>query len=84
VAAYTGLRIGEIEGLRWEDYANGEIQEARSVWNGQETGPKTRKSAAPVPVIRQLAERLEFHSLRSKNPQSGTVRDQQRHQGEHE
>jgi len=70
VAAYTGLRIGEIEGLRWEDFANGEIQVSRSVWNGKETGPKTQKSAAPVPVIRQLSERLELHRLRCKKADS--------------
>ncbi|PYV73672.1 MAG: hypothetical protein DMG97_10825 [Acidobacteria bacterium] len=58
VAAYAGLRIGEIEGLRWEDYRKGEIHVSRSIWNGHEEDPKTRKSRAPVPVIRQLAERL--------------------------
>src|SRR5205807_2121684 len=54
IAAFTGLRIGEIEGLCWDDYRNGEIQVSRSIWNGHETDPKTRKSRAPVPVIRQL------------------------------
>ena len=34
---------------------------------------KTRKGRAPVPVIRQLAERLEMHRLRSGNPQSGPI-----------
>ncbi len=73
VAAYAGLRIGEIEGLRWEDYRKGEIHVSRSIWNGHEEEPKTRKSRAPVPVIRQLAERLEMHRLRSLNPQSGPI-----------
>lgn len=35
--------------------------------------PKTRKGRAPVPVIRQLAERLELHRLRCGNPQSGPI-----------
>ncbi len=73
VAAFTGLRIGEIEGLCWDDYRNGEIQVSRSIWNGRETDPKTRKSRAPVPVIRHLAERLEMHRLRSGNRQSGPI-----------
>jgi integrase len=73
IAAYTGLRIGEIEGLRWEDYRNGEIHVSRSIWNGHEGDPKTRKSRAPVPVIRHLAERLEMHRLRSLTPQSGPI-----------
>jgi integrase len=73
IAAFTGLRIGEIEGLRWEDYRDGEIHVSRSIWNGHETDPKTRKSSAPVPVIRPLAERLEMHRLRSRNAQVGPI-----------
>src|SRR4029077_2545465 len=69
----TGLRSGEIEGLQWEDFHDGEIHVSRSIWNGQETAPKTRKSAAPVPVIRQLTERLEFHRLRSKDAKTGPI-----------
>jgi hypothetical protein len=37
------------------------------------TDPKTRKGRAPVPVIRQLAERLEMHRLRSGNPIVGPI-----------
>lgn len=73
VAAYMGLRRGEIQGLMWEDYRDGEMHVSRSIWNGQTTEPKTRKGKAPVPVIRQLAERLEFHRLRSGNPQTGPI-----------
>jgi integrase len=70
IAAFSGLRSGEIEGLRWEDYRDGEIQVSRSIWNGNVTAPKTRKSSAPVPVIRPLVERLEMHRLRSKKTSS--------------
>jgi integrase len=73
VAAYTGLRHGEIQGLQWEDYKDGELQVSRSIWNGQVTAPKTRKSRAPVPVIQQLANRIEMHRLRSGNPQNGPM-----------
>lgn len=68
-----GLRHGEIQGLLWENYRDGELFVSRSIWNGRITDPKTRKSRAPVPVIRQLAERLEMHRLRSGNPQSGLI-----------
>lgn len=71
IGAFAGLRSGEIEGLDWEDLHDGEIHIARSVWNGQESEPKTRKSRAPVPIIRQLAERLEMHRLRAGNPTKG-------------
>jgi len=73
VAAYMGLRHGEIQGLLWENYRDGEMQISRSIWNGHVTAPKTRKGRAPVPVIRQLAERLEIHRLRSGSPQSGPI-----------
>jgi integrase len=73
VAAFSGLRRGEIEGLQWEDYCDGEIQVSRSIWNGRENEPKTKKSAAPVPVIRQLADRLEMHRLHQKNAKKGPM-----------
>ena len=73
VAALMGLRCGEIQGLLWENYRNGEIYVSRSIWNGCVNDPKTRKGRAPVPVIRQLADRLEMHRLRCGNPQSGPI-----------
>jgi len=73
VAAFMGLRHGEIQGLVWENYHDGEMYVSRSIWNGHVTAPKTRKGRAPVPVIRQLAERLEMHRLRSGNPQTGPI-----------
>lgn len=73
VAAFMGLRHGEIRGLLWENYRDGEMHVSRSIWNGRVSPPKTRKGRAPVPVIRQLAERLEMHRLRCGNPQSGPI-----------
>lgn len=73
VAAYAGLRRGEIEGLQWGDYCDGELHICRSIWNGEAVTPKTAKSAAAVPVIRPLAERLEMHRLRCGNPQAGPI-----------
>lgn len=71
VAAFMGLRHGEIQGLLWENYRNGEMFVSRSIWNGRVNEPKTRKGRAPVPVIRQLAERLELHRLRSAVERDG-------------
>jgi integrase len=73
VASFAGLRRGEIEGLEWQDYRNGELHVTRSIWNGKVTGPKTAMSCAPVPVIRPLAERLEMHRLLRGNPKSGPM-----------
>jgi len=73
VASFMGLRHGEIQGLLWENYRAGELFVSRSIWNGRVNDPKTRKSRVPVPVIRQLAERLEMHRLRSANPKTGPI-----------
>lgn len=73
VAGFMGLRHGKIQGLLWENYRDGEIYVSRSIWNGRVNDPKTRKGRAPVPVIRQLADRLGMHRLRCGNPQSGPI-----------
>ncbi|HKM84709.1 MAG TPA: hypothetical protein VJW96_00775 [Terriglobales bacterium] len=64
VAAFTGLRCGELLGLEWQDYHDDALWVSRNVWKGHVGSPKTRKAAAPVPVIRQLAECLNMHRLR--------------------
>jgi integrase len=73
VAAYAGLRKGEIEGLDWSDYRDGSLWVSRSIWNGRELPTKTKKSKAPVPVIRQLADRLQLHYLRCGKPSTGPI-----------
>jgi integrase len=73
VAAYAGLRRGEIEGLEWPDYHDGELHVTRSIVNGKASTPKTAMSSAAVPVIRPLAERLEMHRLRNGNPTKGPI-----------
>src|SRR5580704_15188233 len=37
----------------------------RSVWNSTVAEPKTRRSRAPIPVVRQLADALEAHKKRA-------------------
>ncbi len=73
VAAFTGARRGEIRGLLWENYRDGEIQITRSIWRGHITEPKTCKSRGAIPVIAPLARRLEFHRMRCGNPTSGVM-----------
>jgi hypothetical protein len=46
-AAYTGAHRGELRGMFWENYRDGELFIARSIWNGITTDPKNRKSKAP-------------------------------------
>lgn len=64
-AAFTGLRKSEILGLRWQDFSGRELTVNRSRWNGIESEPKTRRSRAPIPVVKQLAEALDAHRLRA-------------------
>ena len=73
VASFAGLREGELSGLEWPDYRNGALNVARAIWNGQIVKPKTKQSEAPVPVIKQLADRLEMHRLRCGNPNKGPI-----------
>jgi integrase len=63
-AAFTGLRKGEIRGLRWEDFNGKELCVNRSMWNSIANPPKTRRSAAPVPVVGELADAIEDHRQR--------------------
>ena len=60
-AAMTGLRKGEIRGLRWEDFNGRELTVNRSIRNSVTSEPKTARSRAPVPVVKELAEALERH-----------------------
>jgi integrase len=63
LAAFSGLRKSEIQGLRWEDLKGDELHVQRSAWRPthviEET--KTRASKAPVPVIPVLAKYLNAH-----------------------
>jgi len=63
-AALTGLRKGELRGLCWGDFDGTELSVNRSVWNGTVSEPKTRRSKAPIPVVKQLVNALQAHSLR--------------------
>ena len=73
VAAFTGLRRGEIRGMRWQDYREGEIHVTQSVWESHITLPKTFHSQGAVPVITAVSRMLEAHRMRCGNPISGPV-----------
>jgi len=64
-AAFTGLRKSELRGLTWENFDGKELSVTRSVWNGTVSEPKTRRSRASIPIVRQLADALEAHKLRA-------------------
>jgi integrase len=69
-AAYAGLREGELRGLEWTDYQGAALSVNRSIWKMFVNKPKTRASANPVPVIRQLAEILNDYRSSIGDPSS--------------
>ena len=73
VAAYTGARRGEIRGMCWENFHDGAIYIDHSIWKSHVSEPKTKASKAPVPIIRQLAARLELHREHLGRPISGVM-----------
>jgi integrase len=72
-AAFTGARRGELRGMFWENYSEGELLIARSIWNGITTDPKSRKSKAPIPIIPKLATKLEAHRTSLGKPKVGPI-----------
>ena len=66
VAMFTGLRVEEIKGLRWEDYDGKVLNIRRAVVHGKLVTTKTDASQAPVPVIgivrKVLANHLKHNS----------------------
>jgi integrase len=56
--AETGIRAGEVAGLRIQDVALDSITVAQSVWGGEEQSPKTQNSVRKIAVSTQLAELL--------------------------
>jgi integrase len=69
LAAFAGLRSGEVRGLRWSDVdlRGGIISVRRSITHGQETTPKSG-SHRSVPIAAPLRELLEDAAKAKKNP----------------
>jgi integrase len=68
VAAFSGLRVSELRGLRWGDFDGESLHVSRSVWRTHVNAPKTMESENAVPVLPAIARILEEHRTRCKNP----------------
>jgi len=73
IAAFCGLRRGEIEALRWEDILPDAVRVERSMWAGRVHETKTTASKSLVPLIPALRMILVAHRLRSGNPSTGPL-----------
>jgi integrase len=73
VAAFGGLRRGEIEGLTWEAYRGDQLRVLRAMWRSHVGQPKTRNSKAPIPVIAPLRRMLDEQRARCGNPEMGVM-----------
>jgi hypothetical protein len=63
----------ELRELEWTDFAGDVLSVNRSIWKTVVNRPKTRASAKPVPVIRQLAEILDTYRSSTGNPTAGVM-----------
>lgn len=77
VAAYAGLREGEIRGLDWTEYDFwSEVKSLnvnKSAWRGHVKRPKTLASKDSVPVIEPLSAILGAYRQSVGNPQAGAM-----------
>ena len=73
IAAFTGVRKGELRGLLWENYDGDQVLISQSFWRAHLLEPKTRHSRAPVPIITTLAKRLDEHRRVSGSPANGLI-----------
>ena len=71
LAAFAGLREGELRGSIWENYTGDEIRVSKAVWRKHVKRPKSKASRAPVPVIAQLAAKLNEYRTLCGSPQVG-------------
>lgn len=70
IAAYTGLRLGELRALRWRDVdlAGGLLSVSRAFSAGVETSTKSRRSRS-IPLAEQA--KAEFEGLRRRRRFTG-------------
>jgi integrase len=73
VLAETGIRPGELAGLRREDVGTRAISVCQSVWQRQVQTPKTQNSVRAFAISTRLAEDLQKHIDASKPNSYGLV-----------
>lgn len=74
-AAMTGLRQGELIGLRWQDvdFVAGRVRVRQSFVRGEWGKPKSKRSTRSVPMVDRLAAELERHFQASEFTADGDL-----------
>ena len=67
VAAFSGLRLSELRGLRWADFDGDNIHVKRTVWRTHIGPTKTVEAEASVPVLPILKSILKEHRTTVKS-----------------
>jgi integrase len=69
VAILTGLRVGEILGLRWEDvdFSSSEMRVVQRCYRGEMDIPKTKSSKRTLPLPVACLEILKQHRAKRQN-----------------
>ena len=71
VAVYTGLRVSEVAGLRWEDIHESAITVDERYCRGDWGAPKSEFSNATIAVNRCVIERIHHLKLLTVNVRAG-------------
>lgn len=66
VAAWTGLSLAELRGLKWEDIEGNQLVVKRTFWHRIEGPPKTEARGNAVHLLPRVCDTLASH--RKKNP----------------
>jgi integrase len=65
VAAYTGLSLGELRGLQWQDITEEELTVNRTFWHAVEGPPKALARHDSIPLLPIVKRALDEHKSRS-------------------
>ena len=71
VAIYTGLRVSELAGLRWNDLGDDTITIYERFCRGDWGSPKSESSNATIPVYRSVIERIHLMKLLTVEVKAG-------------
>jgi integrase len=73
VAVYSGLRVSELIGLRWNDVGFDNLMVDERCCRGDWSAPKSEASNAPVAVQRHIIERIHALKLKTVSVRAGTA-----------